>query len=438
MCVNRRGACRPDSSRRAPRPRRGRRGSRRAASGPRRRGAAELRGGAGADDRRGDARAGRAPRPARPRAGDQPRPSAAVAHGLDDALGARVEVALDERGEVRRGAARVGRGAGAVLAGEHARARAATTAGARARAPRRRARPRARCRAGAGSTPPGWRRAAPGRARRAARSRPGRSASRCSWRCRRSAPGRSRRRGRARSASPRAGVVDPGVDLPEVDVVDAEPAQRARRASSSSAPREASTTRSPVAAARCRPWWRSRPRRGRRRRRAASRAAPRTRRRRSRRRCRRRVPPASTKAISWSRASCSSVSRPHVMVPRPEPARRGVRCVRGRAAPCGRSYRRRDRRDRIVAAQHECVRRLGAGSRERVKLGLNLGYWGAGNDADNLAAGPGGRPARLLGGLGGRGVRLRRGDRARLGRGPDRAHRRRLARSSRSRPGRRR
>ena len=73
-----------------------------------------------------------------------------------------------------------------------------------------------------------------------------------------------------------------------------------------------------------------------------------------------------------------------------------------------------------------------------MRLGVNLGYWGAGNDADNLALA---QEADRLGysvGLGRRGLRLRRGDRARLGRRADRAHRRRLGRSSRSRPGRRR
>ena len=43
-------------------------------------------------------------------------------HRLDDPRRAVVEVGLDEAGEVRRRAARVRRGAGAVLAGEHAAA----------------------------------------------------------------------------------------------------------------------------------------------------------------------------------------------------------------------------------------------------------------------------------------------------------------------------
>ena len=46
------------------------------------------------------------------------------------------------------------------------------------------------------------------------------------------------------------------------------------------------------------------------------------------------VPPASAKEISWSRASCSSVSRPHVMVPRP--SRETVRPV----APTARCFMR--------------------------------------------------------------------------------------------------
>ena len=61
-----------------------------------------------------------------------------------------------------------------------------------------------------------------------------------------------------------------------------------------------------------------------------------------------------------------------------------------------------------------------------MRLGLNLGYWGAGNDADNLALA---READRLGYavvVGRRGVRLRRRDRARLGRRADRAHRHRV------------
>ena len=61
-----------------------------------------------------------------------------------------------------------------------------------------------------------------------------------------------------------------------------------------------------------------------------------------------------------------------------------------------------------------------------MRLGINLGYWGAGMDARQPRRRPGGRPARLRRLLGRRGVRLRRGHRALLGRRPDRADRRRL------------
>ncbi len=125
-------------------------------------------------------------------------------------------------------------------------------------------------------------------------------------------------RSSAASVSSSGVVVGPDVHLPQVDVVDAEPAQRGVEGAQQVAARgvvRAARRRG----ARCRPWWRARPRRGRRRRRAACRAAPRTRRRRSRRRCRRGCRRPRRTRCSWSRASCSSVSRPHVMVPRPEP-----------------------------------------------------------------------------------------------------------------------
>ena len=54
----------------------------------------------------------------------------------------------------------------------------------------------------------------------------------------------------------------------------------------------------------------------------------------------RRVPPASANAISWSRASCSSVSRPHISVPSPSretwrPVFPTVRCSMGRTVAVG-------------------------------------------------------------------------------------------------------
>ena len=62
-----------------------------------------------------------------------------------------------------------------------------------------------------------------------------------------------------------------------------------------------------------------------------------------------------------------------------------------------------------------------------MKLGVHIGYWGLGLTAAAAArARPGGRAARLRLGLDRGGVRLRRGDGARLARGADRAHPARL------------
>ena len=61
-----------------------------------------------------------------------------------------------------------------------------------------------------------------------------------------------------------------------------------------------------------------------------------------------------------------------------------------------------------------------------MKLGVNLGYWGIGQRRRQPRPGPRGRPARLRGLLGRRGLRLRRGHRALLGGSADRADRRRL------------
>ena len=96
--------------------------------------------------------------------------------------------------------------------------------------------------------------AAPRPGTRAARSRPGRSASRSSWRRRRSGPGRWSPRCPGPTASPPAGSPGPGVHLPQVDVVGAEPAQRARPARRAGAPREASTRAVAGPARRCPPW----------------------------------------------------------------------------------------------------------------------------------------------------------------------------------------
>ena len=112
--------------------------------------------------------------------------------------------------------------------------------------------------------------------------------------------------------------------------------RRARRAARA---REVSTDALARCVGRCRPWSRARPRRGRRPSRAASRAPAPPRRRRTPPAVSTSVPPASRKALSWSPASCSSVSRPQVIVPRPSRRHRQARTGRARVAPCGRSYR---------------------------------------------------------------------------------------------------
>ena len=111
-------------------------------------------------------------------------------------------------------------------------------------------------------------------------------------------------------------LVDPDVHLPQVDVVDAQPLERGVEGADQVPPgrvgdprrrvrREipalvASTTSS------------RRPRR-----RSACRSAPRSAPSPYPAAVSTRVPPASANAISWSRASCSSVSRPQVIVPSP-------------------------------------------------------------------------------------------------------------------------
>ena len=107
---------------------------------------------------------------------------------------------------------------------------------------------------------------------------------------------------------------------------------------------------------------------------------------------------------SWSPASCSSVSRPQVIVPRASRVTfrpDGPAC----AAPWPRTLVG-------VTCRHAAASGHAVGERpvacDACGLGVNLGYWGAGNDGDNLAARPGGRPARLRSRLGGRGLRLGR------------------------------
>ena len=110
-------------------------------------------------------------------------------------------------------------------------------------------------------------------------------------------------------------------------------------------------------------------------------------------------PPASQEGRSWSRASSRRWSRPHVIVPRPS---RETGARRSRAG-AGRMARTLSRRHRARAVGQP--RRIASAACE---LGVNLGYWGAGNDADNLALA---QEADRLGyarGLGGGGLRLRR------------------------------
>src|SRR3990170_6320024 len=75
-----------------------------------------------------------------------------------------------------------------------------------------------------------------------------------------------------------------------------------------------------------------------------------------------RVPPASRNAEIWSAASCSSVSRPHVMVPSPRRLTFSPDRPRLRSSMVGES--------------------IGSAT---MRLAVNLGYWGGGNDRDNLA-----------------------------------------------------
>ena len=234
------------------------------------------------------------------------------------------------RREVRRGGPRVRRRAGAVLAGEDAGAQRRPRQHADARGRPRPAAPRARCRAAAASTPSASTPAAPGPARRCCqRHRP---------------PGLPA--GEVRDAGVAGAAGGDGV----VDAPTASPRARCRRSRrapatgrrgrcrAGPASRRASRAapggrcRRPARryAGRCPPWWRARPPRGRRPRPAGRRSPAPTRRRRSPRRCRAACRRPRGTPCSWSAASCSSVSRPQVIVPsasrltlrpdRPEPA----------------------------------------------------------------------------------------------------------------------
>ena len=243
-----------------------------------------------------------------------------------------------------------------------------------------------------------------------------------SSRCRRSAPARSRPRGRrAASVSSSGDVVAPGVHLPQVDVVGAEPLQRAVQRVEQRAPRRC-RRRVRRYDGRCPPWWRARRPRGRRPRRAAApitslglavavAAAVSS-----------SVPPASTNALSWSaRLVLVGVASPgHRAEAEPgdlqaRPAEHPLLHGAETGYP-----------GQVAPAESPLASRA-------MRLGVNLGYWGAGNDADNLALARGGRAARLLRRLGRRGLRVRRGDRARLDRRADLDASTSARRSSRSR-----
>src|SRR3954452_8266747 len=83
------------------------------------------------------------------------------------------------------------------------------------------------------------------------------------------------------------------------------------------------------------------------------------------------VPPASTNALSWLEASCSSVSRPHVMVPS------ASRETNSPVAPSRRCSMAATLSGGGLRSRHETAAQL-------MKLGLNMGYWGLVSAEDNL------------------------------------------------------
>ena len=174
-------------------------------------------------------------------------------------------------------------------------------------------------------------------------------------------------------------AASPGVQLPEVDVVDAEPAQRpssgaAARRGRRRAPRPVRPGDAALSASTSR---RAVPRS-----RAAGRAAARSRRRRTTAAVSSRVPPASRKACSWPPRRPRRCRGPRSSCPGPS-RRPAGRCGPTCAAPWPTTYRRRTAAPR--SAPHAGGDRARHVRLRRHELGLNLGYWGAGNDADNLA-----------------------------------------------------
>ena len=138
------------------------------------------------------------------------------------------------------------------------------------------------------------------------------------------------------------------------------------------------------------------------------------------------VPPASWKVTSCAAASSGSVSTPHVIVPRPSwETFRPLRPTRA-------LLHHRLKRYRLAAtrADRRCSRYGGA-----VQLGLNLGYWGAADDADeprSWSRRPSGSATRCAWAAEAYGSDAV--DRAGLDRRADRARSTSAARSCRSRP----
>ena len=386
-----------------PTPRRERRGSRRAARRPRlasdARSCAAVR---APTSGRSDPGPVAHPRERHLERASSPSPSAAVttASTTRSAAGVEVLARRTRRSAVTR-PARVGRRAAAVLAGQHAAAqRRPGEDSPSPSAVRGRQRPRAR-RPRCSSEYSTWVDASGARPDQAAlpASPPARSASRSSSRRRRSGPGRC-----DTAASSAASVSSSGASSTRCAPATG---RRGRcRAgcsdasrSSSSARREVSTTRAPVApempalvarttSSRATTVPSSDAEQLARRAPSPYAAAVST-----------RVPPASTNAVSWSRGL--------VLVGVPAPGHRAEAEPRDPQARCrpsapllhgARGYRRGARRR---SHSVEPRRRHGLSGHEAgevatpMRLGLNLGYWGAGQRRRQPGAGPRGRPARL-------------------------------------------
>ena len=269
--------------------------------------------------------------------GATPSPSAAVRHGVDDPAGARRRgTASTKPAKCGGAAARVGGRAVPVLAGQHAAAQ--RRPGQQAEPERRGGRHDLALDAalqqrvldlGGHQRRPARPRPLPGRRLRGLPAGVVRDPGVAG-------PAGARPRGPARTASPRAGVSASQVCTCHRSTwsMPSRCSERVERAQQ--VPREASTPRSPCRAgampALVATTTSSRPT-------TSPSSGPSEllgpRRRRSRPRCRPACRRPSTKAESWSRASCSSVSRPQVIVPSPSretcrPLRPSRRCSMGR------------------------------------------------------------------------------------------------------------